>query len=794
MPFNTALSGISAASKELSITGNNIANASTTGFKSSRAEFGDLYASTVLGSGANATGSGVRLQDVAQNFKEGNITFTENNLDLAISGSGFFVMSQEGEQVYTRAGTFGLDDEGHIVNNAGARLQGYPADTSGNISGLRSDLRIETSNLAPRQTTEVDAQLNLDASEPVLRRDGRLLETTGSVIAETRLGSKTATLTTLSGNGFAAPGAVSYPASFDLTLSGASSGNGVTTVTLDGTEPGLPARIDDLQDLRDLAGIINAKISNASPAIDAMAVASSDPAGLRLDFTALEEGDPSQIDLSNPSNVGQFGLNAATSPRGVAIVDNGYPMQSIDVLGPNGSRVTYTAASGASAASTASEMNSLAGVSATASSQMTMSANNAADISSMDISLNGITLTADSLASLEEEINRLSRSTLPGMSASYDDATQRLTIASSVGEDLRIDMATADPAAYLEVVGNDAAAPQRLDSSNAASEAIVVGGSIELVLDEGYTLDNPNPPVSGLFGPLSDSAYETVTINAFDPNDQGTFNSATSMTIYDSLGNSHVMTQYFVRQPYDPADPTSAPNHWQMHVQIDGQNVGDPDTTLPSPANTEPTMATYDVYFNQDGSLNAELSDDILISNWTPLNANGEPNGAMGPQSVLAGGSTLIPDPPTTSNFVIDLEGSTQYNDEFGEYNINQDGYTTGRLSALNINDEGLIFARFTNGESQALGQIVLAKFTNEQGLEPVGDTMWSESFESGQPNIGIPGSSDLGTVQSGALEESNVDLSEQLVNLIIAQRNFQANAKTIETADQTTQTIINLR
>jgi flagellar hook protein FlgE len=803
MPFNTALSGVRAASKDLTVTGNNIANASTTGFKSSRAEFGNLYASSVLGSAANATGSGVRLQDVAQNFREGSISFTESNLDMAISGSGFFVLNRDGEQVYSRAGTFGLDQDGHIVNNAGARLQGYPADSAGNISGLRGDLRIETSNLSPRQTTLVQSVFNLDSSGAVLQREGKAFETTGNAIAVTQVGLQEATTTTLSGTNFTLPLANDFstsPMTFDVELSASSGNNGLVSVTLD-TSEGAPATVTTFNDLRTLAGVINSQLlsppSPQSP-IDVVATAIDDGGGnYRLEFTTLQEGEPSQIRTTNVSaNSSQIGLSAATSTQGIPEVNNGYPTQSIDVTDPNGNSVTYTAAAGATAATTASELNSLAGVSATASSTMRITNagyNNANG--NLVIDLNGVSLGADSLQGLEQEINRLSRTTLPGMTAEYNSITGDLQVSSAVGDDLRVAISSTDVGDSVEIIGNEAAPAQVLEQGvNAASDAIVVGGSIQLVLDEGYSVSNANPPAIGLFGPLNNDNFESVVINEFNPNDQKTYNSATSMTVYDSLGNPHVMTQFFVRQKYDPADPTTSPNHWKVHVQIDGKNVGDPDTTLPSPGNTVPTMATYDIHFNQNGSLNHDRSDDILISNWTPLDSNGEVNGAMGPQNQLAGGSMVMPDPPTSSNFVIDLTGTTQYNDEFGEYKVDQNGYTTGRLSALNIDEEGVIFARFTNGESQALGQIVLAKFTNEQGLESMSDTMWSESFESGQPSIGTPGSSDLGAIQSGALEESNVDLSEQLVNLIIAQRNFQANAKTIETADQTTQTIINLR
>jgi len=129
MPFDTALSGIRAASTNLSVTGSNIANASTNGFKVSRTEFGDVYANSVLGAGSNNIGAGVQVQDVSQSFAQGNVAFTENELDMAINGNGFFIVSRGGEQLYTRAGTFGLDDDGFITNNIGARFTGGSRQT-----------------------------------------------------------------------------------------------------------------------------------------------------------------------------------------------------------------------------------------------------------------------------------------------------------------------------------------------------------------------------------------------------------------------------------------------------------------------------------------------------------------------------------------------------------------------------------------------------------------------------------------------------------------------------------------
>ena len=151
MAFNIGLSGLRAATSDLNVTGNNIANAGTAGFKQSRAEFSDVYAASVNGSGKNPQGSGVLLSNVSQLFNQGNVNSTQNSLDLAINGNGFFQTSNNGEVSYTRAGYFGTDRDGFMVNNFGYKLQGYAVDGNGNLqNGVISDLRIETASQAPR--------------------------------------------------------------------------------------------------------------------------------------------------------------------------------------------------------------------------------------------------------------------------------------------------------------------------------------------------------------------------------------------------------------------------------------------------------------------------------------------------------------------------------------------------------------------------------------------------------------------------------------------------------------------
>ena len=179
MAFNIGLSGIRAASTDLEVTGNNVANASTVGFKESRAEFADVYTSTLLGTGLKPVGSGVLVDNVRQEFSQGNISGTENALDLAIDGNGFFVLDDRGSVSYTRSGIFSLDKNGFVVANNGSRLQGYEANENGVVSGVLGDINIQIANQPPRLTTLATAIVNLDAGEQVLQEQGLQITTNG---------------------------------------------------------------------------------------------------------------------------------------------------------------------------------------------------------------------------------------------------------------------------------------------------------------------------------------------------------------------------------------------------------------------------------------------------------------------------------------------------------------------------------------------------------------------------------------------------------------------------------------
>jgi flagellar hook protein FlgE len=160
------------------------------------------------------------------------------------------------------------------------------------------------------------------------------------------------------------------------------------------------------------------------------------------------------------------------------------------------------------------------------------------------------------------------------------------------------------------------------------------------------------------------------------------------------------------------------------------------------------------------------------------------------PTTNLANGGTTLP----ISGVELNLQSATQFGSAFGVTDIDQDGYAAGVLTATSIEPNGVIMARYSNGQSRPAGQVEIANFRNPQGLQPLGDNGWGRTFASGDPVMGVPGDGNLGVLQAGALEESNVDLTGELVNMITAQRVYQANAQTIKAQDEVLQTLVNLR
>jgi len=203
-----------------------------------------------------------------------------------------------------------------------------------------------------------------------------------------------------------------------------------------------------------------------------------------------------------------------------------------------------------------------------------------------------------------------------------------------------------------------------------------------------------------------------------------------------------------------PTAFAGTPNSWNMYTYVDGAALSGPDSLV----------------YDSSGALTTPAGGTLALPAYTPT------------------------DGAAPMNVTLDLSKSTQFSSGFAVNTLTQDGFTTGQLSGISVGNDGVVTANYTNGQSIALGQVALSNFANPQGLQQIGDNAWAETYTSGQPLRGTAGTSSFGQIQSGALEASNVDLTSQLVNMITAQRDFQANAQVISTSDQITQTIINIR
>lgn len=262
----------------------------------------------------------------------------------------------------------------------------------------------------------------------------------------------------------------------------------------------------------------------------------------------------------------------------------------------------------------------------------------------------------------------------------------------------------------------------QVNSSNIAPRATTIS-SVQLTLDSRAT-----PPA----------------ITPFSASNPLTYTASTAQTVYDSLGNAHIMSMYFVK--------SATAGQYDMYTALDGGAASGPTTLT----------------FSNTGTLTTAMpvTESFVLT-----------NGAASPLA-----------------FPLDLSGTVQYGIGFAVNQLQQDGYTSGRLTGVSVSSDGVLQGRYSNGKTQNLGQIALVNFNNPNGLQQLGGNQWAETSDSGQPIPGTPGTGSLGAVQSGAVEESNVDLTSELVNMITQQRAYQANAQSIKTQDSVLQTLVNLR
>jgi len=287
--------------------------------------------------------------------------------------------------------------------------------------------------------------------------------------------------------------------------------------------------------------------------------------------------------------------------------------------------------------------------------------------------------------------------------------------------------------------------------------------------DGNYTTGSANDPVSLLSGaptpatfPLNgadDVAYAPSADIAFDPANPKSYAHSLPITVYDSLGNAHSVMQYFVKLPATGSDSV-----WDVYYTVDGSK----DNILANGSTVSP--ASSQLTFDSAGRLKTGERATLTITG--------------------LGGTAS---PAADLNITVSYADSTQFGGDFSP-SFTQDGYATGEYAGMTIGTDGAIVANYTNGQTKAVGYVALANFNNLQGLQAAGGNAWVETSASGQPIVGRPGTNSLATIKGQSVEESNVDISQELVNMIIAQRTYQANAQSIKTQDQVVQSLINMR
>lgn len=298
-----------------------------------------------------------------------------------------------------------------------------------------------------------------------------------------------------------------------------------------------------------------------------------------------------------------------------------------------------------------------------------------------------------------------------------------------------------------------------------SSGNVVPGNFIDLQVESGNIA--PLATTSSEVQLTLDSRAAAINI-PFDPTDATSYTASTAQTAFDSLGNAHNLTMYFVK--------SVTLGEYDMYAVLD---VG-----LTDPPN-DPTGV----------SLQLPLPGGPFVASTLAFDTKGvlaTVDGVASPLSVAQ--SFALANGADPLAFDLDFAGTTQYGVGFAVNKLTQDGYTSGRLTGINVGADGILLGRYSNGKSQNLGQVALSNFANPNGLQSLGNNLWAETSESGQPIPGTPGQGSLGVIQSGSIEESNVDLTAELVSMITQQRAYQANAQSIKTQDSVLQTLVNLR
>ena len=790
MSFYTSLTGLNSATAQLGVTSNNIANVGTTGFKRSRADFGDIFSTSPLQKSSSNIGQGVSLKQVSQEFSQGNVTTSGNSLDLAITGDGFFPLrSPDGlQEVYTRNGSFLLNDQNNVVNSAGQRLLAAAVDSSG-----KADLsKLSVLNIPPktsgqaRETTQIQLGLNLPADANVITAEfdrtnpATYNKSTALTVYDSGGNGYLATVYYVKTRG-ASPAmpeskwqSYVYVGNSKVTpalMQAADKNNQKLYVNKYGDIQPESAIQDELvtgktamfslNQLTDKRVSQPAKVSGgeanlivAAEGVDAADVGKINLGGDATFTLAIDGSEPVEITVDDPGE--------KLSPEEMA------QKMSNAINKAFGSEDLYTPAetttdSDGKEVTTPAVDDRRYGIEVkfdTAAKKFIIYSGKTGDASSVEIKVSGgsaveqlgLIDNVDIAVALDAKRGKQSDPAVLAGSAITVNTSGSISI-NELNNKFSFTVNGVKSTVTLPSPNNTGTIKDLAASLQAAineKEDAVTGEPIRGV-KVGY--DEANNRLTFTTGNTGDSASIKVTGSA----DWGLSNTETA--------RGTTSTWYSMRQFTELVDGIQKP----QFIDENGDQTALPDgfTVLP----------TWSPIYLDRGELSFDLSGKTLSPRTNMLFET----------AFLEGGKGAL-------TMQIDFSQSTQYSSPFSVLSQSQDGAPEGDLMGLDISVDGLVSANYSNGAQQSLGKIVLANFSSPTGLRQVGDASYLASATSGVPKIGEAGSAGFGTIRAGATERSNVDLTKELVDLITAQRNFQANAKAIETSSTMTSAIINIR
>ena len=914
MSFYTSLTGLKAATTELALTSNNIANVGTAGFKRSRASFGDIFATSPLQKATSVVGQGVSLKEVRQEFSQGNVEFSSNTLDLAISGEGFFPLkSADGlTDIYTRNGSFVLDEQFSVVNSSGQALLAAAVDSSGkaDISKLNK-LQIPTKTAGEaRQTSLVELSLNLPSDADVIYGDfnrnnpNTYNKSTALSVYDSGGNSYLATIYYVKTSNATADSPFNKWQTYvyvgddqvNAALQQATDENGELLYVnkygelqpFSEVEDLLVNRktqkfnLDDLTDVRTSTpatitggkNLLGADLSadqgfnfKSWDAIDSAADLSQfmtidiDNSGspVTVNLSGLYEqglvtgarladfiqdqlndkfGDERYFDLTATSNRSvkvtvqnkSVTLDASIDPTKPKVNGNGQPFADL-------TRVTIDdVVASLQAQVTEAEIGLTVGYDSALRSFTFVPTNTSDNVTIESAVQNTLFGTNSSVQSVgpdgtwgavvtpNGDLRRPAIEQRYGITVAYDGAQETFSFSSgttgdrseidvsfNVGGDKATDFArfmgfdistgttsfTVDQSAVAERGVESLPAITRgssiavnvnnnfsVDASNNTFVVSVndVKGTVQLPIGAGYTLDSL---INGLETAINQLATESGS-------------SVSGVTVdYDPATNGLVFTTGTTGT--DSFIKVSGSATWGLANIEAGRGL---TTTWIKPSQAADVVngVAVNKYIDEFGNETASADGYTELAEWSPIfldkgeltfNTSGNlvsPSGGAQLETVfLSGGRGAL-------NLTIDYGNTTQFSQAFAVKSQSQDGAPEGDLVGVDIGDDGLVVASYSNGSQNSLGKIVLVTFPSNEGLRQNGDSSYLSSAKSGAATFGEPGTAGFGTIRAGARERSNVDLTTELVGLITAQRNFQANAKAIETSSALTSTIINIR